>query len=168
MGGRKPTVPKAVLQHWAAYRERRLAEGASLWRIASELAPPSRYSVQTVYLYLNPDSQNQQRLLHTESSRRRTAKLRAHRTYLRNYRRVQRHPEHYLEQLFRSSPERNLDALAGGLPSLCEGVRFSQKALERILHQYATAQGEGRIRGPPYLEETSPGVWYYGPRPTSK
>ena len=46
---------------------------------------------------------------------------------------------------------------------IAQGVWFYPATIERVLRRCTSGQSEGRIRGPPYLEEIRVGIWRYSP-----
>lgn len=178
MAGRKPAVPDAVVREWQLYRDQRLSEGISLWRLAAEIASSSGcYETRTVYFYLNPSARAKEQELDRNRHRRRAARLKTQRetarrykkrwgaehrdtirAYQRNYHRLARNPERYISSIFSTDSELDIDAITTKLAELSEGLRFRPSTVESFLYRYNAAQREGRIRGPP-LREIVPGVW---------
>lgn len=169
MGGRRPTVPAEVVRQWETYRDRRLQEGASLWRIATECAQRSGNCVRprTAYLYLDPTAMERARRNHLKSYHRGVNRADNYRKYTRNYRRLERQPMRYLNQAFGPDSEAEIETLSSRLVRLCEGVRFTPKTLTRILNRYLLSQDETSSSSSPYLVDLGRGRWYYGPRRAS-
>jgi len=167
MVGRKQVADRTI-EEWQTYRDRRITEGASLWRIASELA--REHCTATVYLYLNPEARGRSRLSSRLSYRRRNpiphrftvgnadrrqyARLyhelsAKRRLYEKYYRRITRHPNRYLDQIFQSRTEADLETITVEIRTFTENVRFTPRTIERILTSYSTAQQQHYPRRPP-------------------
>lgn len=157
-------ISPATLQRWRDYRDKRITEGVTHWAVARELA--GEYAVSTIYLHvheafrdrLNAARRAQYRL---GNSRSEPLKTDHQSRYRRNYSRVTRNPVRFLAAIFADRDEADLQTITHETRGLAEGVNFQPATIRRILDDFATGQRDGRIRGPPFLQEIRPLVWAY-------
>lgn len=159
-------VQESEARVWASYRDRRLADGVSLWRIAGELT--GRFTQQTVYNHIAPHArqrrnERQRRILRQPNQRAR------HNRYNRLFRRLTS-PAYQRDFLFTALA----GSLAGqGLDVIAErvnaelGSSFRADTVRRnLLERYQAWQHANPARGPPYLAECSEGWRLQHERPS--
>ena len=162
MGGRKPSVPEEVASEWRRVAlAMRVDQGISLWKACATIARDVPYSDNTVYRYVNLEARERANRSSRECHHREAERKRRRKAYCLHYSRLQRNARPYVQALFQSETQRDLASLADDLTDLCGGIRYSRRTVQGFLRGYRIAQREGRIRGPPYLDETRPGVWRY-------
>lgn len=158
----KSFISAETVSEWKAYFERRKTEGASTWRITSELAEEYGFCPHTIQFHIDEEFHKRRNLYWLNYQRHHPRNVKpSTRIFWRNYYRIRRYPDRYLALVFENNHEASLEAITNRLSELCEGVKFRPKTVENVLRRYQTAQREGRIRGPP-LEELHHGYWYYG------
>ena len=77
------------------------------------------------------------------------------------YRRIRYNLKGYFNKIYRKEDEKPLSEITSEVREITENYDISLNALERILRSYQVGQVEGRIRGPPWLYESRPGIWRY-------
>lgn len=82
-----------------------------------------------VYRYLNP--------------------VRITRLYAKEYKKVIRHIDTYLPQVFNGNPELSLKTISDGIDNL-SGISLKERTLEKLIGKY-----EGLPRGPPIIKTES-------------